>query len=687
MSATSPVKKLNAETARKIAAGEVIDRPNAIVRELMDNAIDSGANNITVEVNGGGVDKIRIIDNGCGMTKEDLETCAHPHCTSKIEKDVDLLNLTTLGFRGEALASIAAVSRLSIISAGWKMRASITEDHILEPFSEIKGTIVQSEGLFENFPARRQFIKRPASEGLLCKNTFIEKVLPRPDISFRLIMDGVTKLDLPRDVSFTERFVRAMGFRESEKLFFEINSNDTAGKWAVRIILGEPGVNRSNKKDINIFVNGRKIQEYSLVQAVEYGGQGFFPNGTFPVAAVFVEMDPHEVDFNIHPAKREARFSDISSLHHGISTCVRNFYKSHTIAGLASNALGTLEKGNISDLKSQYSNNINRNTNGNISKQKELFEKLFIDENSDNQNNINNIEERLSVNIKKDSIEKNGIYRGAYKIPSHENNSQFTTNLQIEDSKSSQSDEIIKSKLDFFTSKIKTSSLGTKYNGTKYNGTKDKEINTTPSPSIQNNISKTLSDAALEQEVSQNEKDSSFRFLGCTLGTFLVAEKNGSLYIIDQHAAHERILFNRIMKEKPNKISLIIPYILETEDDDENKYLESIKDEMSLCGFEIKKSGKNTWEVNTTPDRWKGTEKDLHDSILSKRLEPNEIIRSIAAMTACRAAVMDGHVLDEITAARLAEDALKLEDPHCPHGRPVYTELSREKLFMLVKRT
>ena len=171
MSEKNPVKSLNPEVARKIAAGEVIDRPNAIIRELMDNSIDSGATSITVEIASGGIDKIRILDNGCGMTKEDLQNCARPHATSKISTEVDLMNLSTLGFRGEALASIAAVSRLSIISGGWKMRASITEDHILEAVAPTQGTIVQSEGLFENFPARRQFLKRNATEGLMCKNT------------------------------------------------------------------------------------------------------------------------------------------------------------------------------------------------------------------------------------------------------------------------------------------------------------------------------------------------------------------------------------------------------------------------------------------------------------------------------------------------------------------------------------
>lgn len=205
MSAENPVRQLNAEVARKIAAGEVIDRPNAIVRELMDNAIDSKASKITVEISGGGIEKVRIVDDGCGMTKEDLFACARPHATSKIQQETDLLKLTTLGFRGEALSSIAAVCRLSIISGGYKMKASITEDHIMEPAASLKGTIVQAEGLFENFPARRIFLKRPATESTMCKNTFIEKSLPNPQIAFRFVNDGEIKLDLPAGQTLVER--------------------------------------------------------------------------------------------------------------------------------------------------------------------------------------------------------------------------------------------------------------------------------------------------------------------------------------------------------------------------------------------------------------------------------------------------------------------------------------------------
>ena len=364
MSLKNPVKKLDAEVARKIAAGEVIDRPNAIVRELMDNSIDSGAKSITVEISGGGIEKIRIVDDGCGMTKEDLQNCARPHATSKISSEIDLLNLTTLGFRGEALSSIAAVSRLSITSGGWKMRASITEDHILEPQANITGTIVQSEGLFENFPARRQFLKRPATEALMCKNTFIEKTLAHPEIAFRFIQDGEIKIDLPQNQSLKERFVMANGLLQYEELFFEISKKSSFSsencEWSFNVIIGEPAVSRPSKKDIEIFANGRKIQEYSLVQAVEYGCQGFFPNGTYPVAGVFVHVRPDLIDFNIHPAKKEARFYDISDLHHGLSSTIKDFFKKYTYANFS-------EDKSPDEIRSQdffdiYSDNIENQT-------------------------------------------------------------------------------------------------------------------------------------------------------------------------------------------------------------------------------------------------------------------------------------------------------------------------------------
>ena len=647
MSEKNPVKSLNPEVARKIAAGEVIDRPNAIIRELMDNSIDSGATSITVEIAGGGIDKIRILDNGCGMTKEDLQNCARPHATSKISTEVDLMNLSTLGFRGEALASIAAVSRLSIISGGWKMRASITEDHILEAVAPTQGTIVQSEGLFENFPARRQFLKRNATEGLMCKNTFIEKAMARPDIAFRFIQDGQTKIDLPANQSIKDRFILANSYSEAPELFYQL-SNSSGGEtpdWSFDLVIGEPAVSRSNKKEINIYTNGRKIQEYSLVQAVEYGGQGFFPNGTYPVAAVFIKVRPDLVDFNIHPAKKEARFYDISALHHGLSSTIKAFFQQYTYANFQEDKPTDEIRNQEFDFNSLHPLNSN---NSAISS-----------------NSISSNTKSLSLNLSKPSFNSMPVIEDKV--------SNYT-----KESIGTKSSPIYERHISYKTSETKNQNLSdfrSKYLG----------IKTSNAQELSDRAS--LVQAALDAQ--NDQAPAKVKYIGSCLGTFLLAEKNNCLYIIDQHAVHERILFDQLMNNQgqASRQALLIPYKIHTESKSQDNQLEKLKEQLGKIGFETKKVSDGEWEVTSIPDRWTGTEYDFRTLIFVKHVEPQEIIRSIAAMTACKAAVKDGYILDDQAATKLVEAAFTLEDPHCPHGRPIYTVISREKLFELVKRT
>lgn len=647
MSEKNPVKSLNPEVARKIAAGEVIDRPNAIIRELMDNSIDSGATSITVEIAGGGIDKIRILDNGCGMTKEDLQNCARPHATSKISTEVDLMNLSTLGFRGEALASIAAVARLSIISGGWKMRASITEDHILEAVAPTQGTIVQSEGLFENFPARRQFLKRNATEGLMCKNTFIEKAMARPDIAFRFIQDGQTKIDLPANQSIKDRFILANSYSEAPELFYQL-SNSSGGEtsdWSFDLVIGEPAVSRSNKKEINIYTNGRKIQEYSLVQAVEYGGQGFFPNGTYPVAAVFIKVRPDLVDFNIHPAKKEARFYDISALHHGLSSTIKAFFQQYTYANFQEDKPTDEIRNQEFDFNSLHPLNSN---NSAISS-----------------NSISSNTKSLSLNLSKPSFNSMPVIEDKV--------SNYT-----KESIGTKSSPIYERHISYKTSETKNQNLSdfrSKYLG----------IKTSNAQELSDRAS--LVQAALDAQ--NDQAPAKVKYIGSCLGTFLLAEKNNCLYIIDQHAVHERILFDQLMNNQgqASRQALLIPYKIHTESKSQDNQLEKLKEQLGKIGFETKKVSDGEWEVTSIPDRWTGTEYDFRTLIFVKHVEPQEIIRSIAAMTACKAAVKDGYILDDQAATKLVEAAFTLEDPHCPHGRPIYTVISREKLFELVKRT
>ncbi len=617
MSIRRPIQVLSPEVARKIAAGEVIDRPNAIIRELLDNAVDSGADEIDVEIEEGGIEKIRVKDNGSGLTKDDLANCAHPHATSKIASETDLLNLSTLGFRGEALASIAAVSRLSIISGQWKMRASVTEDHIIEPASPIQGTAVTSEGLFENFPARRMFLKRPASEGNLCRTTFIEKALARPDIGFRFTSNGELRHNLRKGQSLKTRFITALEINQSEDLFSQVEGKAPDGTWSFKLIIGDTSVSRNDRKDIYIYVNGRRINEYSLIQAIEYGCQGFFPNGTHPVASLFVEIRPDLIDFNIHPAKKEARFKDISSLHHGVSSTVRNYFKSLTVTQMKS---GFAEEAEGQDLA------------------------------------------QLALSS---SIQMRGIYEAQLShAPSRM--VQMTKVSDIQGAGSLSSRKAGFSRESFFSRP---------------------DI---PTPSVK----QTQSDIAPSSDIpahsnipAQQEKSYDFRYIGCALGTFIIVEKACALYLIDQHAAHERNIFDKIIDERGGGQKLLVPYVIEAESQEDDEYMGSIADELTSFGFECERTGDFKWEIKSVNSRWTGSEREFKSILFEKHYEPKEIIRAIAAQTACKAAVKDGYKLDEAAAKEIAQMAFELPDPHCPHGRPVYTVITKEMLFSLVKRT
>ena len=642
MSLENPIRTLDAEVARKIAAGEVIDRPNAIVRELMDNAIDSGATNIVVEIYGGGIDKIRIVDNGCGLTKEDLQNCARPHATSKISTESDLLNLSTLGFRGEALASIAAVSRLTIQSGGWRMRASITQDHLIDQIPDTKTTIVQSEGLFENIPARRVFLKRSATEATMCKNTFVEKALARPDIAFKLIIDGQTRLNLSQNQSLKERFVSALGYNEDPALFFTVsNKSDSASSfWSFVAIIGEPAVNRTSKKEINIYVNGRKIQEYSLVQAVEYGSQGFFPNGTYPVASVFIKVDPKSVDFNIHPAKKEVRFYDISDLHHGLSSTIKSFFQQYT----------------YQNFKEEKNTDSIREDNFYFTSRAKVTSPAGMKVSSAGQNHFSG--EQYS----------SGAQAYSAGLSTSSSGAQASSNCQKH--------------ISYKFSETASQSMG---------DFRSKYLGLTSRKDDQAFNSQSLAQQALFSlaENEENPEKAKVKFIGFTLGTFLLAEKNNNLYIIDQHAAHERILFNKLMDSQGQgaKQQLLIPYKLPTESKSQDNQLLKLKDRLGKIGFTLENKSEGLWEVTEVPERWSGSEYELRSLLFVKHVEPEEIIRSIAAMTACKAAIKDGYIIDEKTAIELIEKTFTLEDPHCPHGRPIYTVFSREQLFAMVKRT
>lgn len=663
-----PVRSLPPEVARKIAAGEVIDRPNAILRELLDNAVDSGADWIQAEIEGGGIEKIRVVDNGVGMTKEDLGNCARPHATSKITAETDLMNLSTLGFRGEALSSIAAVTRLQITSAtqdekgnssAWRLTASVTQDHHIVPANLNQGTIVQSEALFENFPARRTFLKRPAAETAMCRQTFVEKALPRTDISFRLLIDGKQRLDLPKGQSLAQRFTEALGLKESPDLFYEIHSK-AATDFKFTIIIGEPAVARNDKKLIYIYVNGRKINEYSLMQAIDYGASGYFPNGSHPVAALFLEVDPALVDFNIHPAKREARFKDISPIHKSISQATRSFFRSYSVSKLSTRAVDS------------------------------IFEDDAFSQCPWTRQSLSNYGSFDSNSPPQGNFEKKAPGKGQQDIRTKFFNDCYAQDFSPSESRVSNPEPDYTTEREPPKSKALQGDFSQKYQEKKNHqeGTKFIETRRATEQGIYEEP-QVLFQSRSQEEASAAIQgiEKSFRYLGTTQGVYLVVELGDSLYLIDQHAAHERLLYNQFIAAAGQRQNLLIPYVVETSSHSEDEYLRGLQERLERAGFEAKECGEGRWEFYSTPTQWKGTEADLEQDLLNRRIAPEELVASLAATNACRQAVMDGTVLDSDTARRLALDTLALEDPHCPHGRPLWIRISREDMDRGVKRT
>lgn len=677
------VKILNAETARKIAAGEVIDRPASIIRELLDNAVDSGATEINVEIEGGGIDKIRVQDNGCGMSREDLAVAAHPHATSKISTDTDLLNLTTLGFRGEALASIAAVARLTISSGEWKMRCSITEDHIIEPRSPIAGTVVSSENLFENFPARRQFLKRPASETKMCRQTFLEKALPRPDIAFRLSVDGQLRNDFRAGQSLRERFYEALGIQQSPDLFYEIKGSGSG--FSFSLVVGDPCVARQDRKDIYIYVNGRRIAEYSLVQAIEYGTQGYFPNGTHPAAALFAQVQPDMVDFNIHPAKKEARFKDIAGLHHGVSSALREFFRALSVRQMKSGLDGTEEERQNAFSFSQESFEKPKSA-ASLSDLADLAGEGASPAASWATQKFTDAASPLGTQSPApqsyESQKSAGLSGAAQSWSSGQSPAQSWPSGALPSYGAGRAPRIAER-----PQNLRVASPAFSASQSAPGAAASWSYDKSAAPSAGHQSYESPKSTAASWDSEQSTDTAGFKYIGRALGTFIIVEKNKALYFVDQHAAHERYLFDKIMDGQTQRQPLLVPEKIELESEADDQYMASIADELKRYGFECEHTGDAQWAFSSFNSLWKGGIIELKKLIFEKRIEPKELIRKIAAMAACRSAVKDGDMIDDAAAIDLAKKAFALPDPHCPHGRPCWTVVTKDKLFELVKRT
>ena len=560
----SSIKILPPEEARKIAAGEVIDRPSALLREFIDNALDASASTIEVTIEGGGIISSEVSDDGDGMSREDLELCCKTHATSKIRSVSDLEKTFSLGFRGEALAAAAAVSRLEILSSldgrqAWKLEASSGKNFLIEQGRRNKGTSVRSLGLFDNIPARKRFLKRESSEAASCKYTFNEKALVFPERTFRFFSDGSLSSFLPPHPSFKERFSRILLNEKDGNFLNEITAQGPG--FQVLIVFGGPELWRKDRRQQFIFANKRRIQDYSLLQALEYGLRGLFPNGTHPVGAVYLDIDPALADFNIHPAKREARFSDPAAIHHIISSSLENFRRK-TYSGL--------------DFKTETAADI-----------------------------------YLELNTGQDG-------------------------------------------------KISTGKLAAE--------------------------ALTLKDMYVSSDALVFDGPGNIRIIGRLFELFILIEYKDRLFIIDQHAAHERILYNSFIMGKIAKQELLVAIPFTTESADDDAFLRNQQKKLDDLGIIIKEED-GQWRIEALPSVWRLSDKETIEEILKLKYSGKHLAEHWAIKLSCMGAIKDKDYLDGETALDLAKEALSLPDPHCPHGRPIWHEVHREELLKAVRRT
>jgi DNA mismatch repair protein MutL len=570
------------ETARLIAAGEVVDRPASALRELLDNSIDADATDIKVSIESGGIDSIRIVDNGRGMSREDLELSIREHATSKIRTADDLLTARTLGFRGEALASIAAVSRLEITSreaesvSGWKITVEPGVSPRIEAISARQGTSVSVRGIFEKYPARRQFLKRPSSEAMLCHQSFVERALAHPAISFGWDSGA-----------FTETLAPALPIERLGALYPDLPSSLLFSlmiekeNYSFTVLYADPSVHRRDRKFTQVFVNRRKVPEWGLLSVLEYAYSRYLPGGMRPCVFCFAEIDPSLADFNIHPAKREVRIKNLetikASLYDGFKAALENnFGKSDSLKMVT-----------IPDMETQG----NRDST-----------------------------HESPTGREKNFCSQPGIAYG-----------QGTT---ISDQRLS---------ADFW-----------------------EKVKSTP-----------------KEEVSSIPQNG-FRLLGHAFGPFIVFEMNSCLYILDQHAAHERILYDGILSRSPETQPLLVPYILDDLSAGQSALLERTIPQLSASGYAARKED-SVWIIESVPLL-------LGEEAIPALIEwlENEIEdlagKSLVATMACRAAIKDGEILDENAARELIRMSLELPFPRCPHGRPIWVKLDKTSLYRMVGR-
>ena len=633
---------LDKSTIDKIAAGEVVERPASIVKELLENAIDASSNQITVEIKDGGISYIRITDNGTGIEKDDIKTAFLRHATSKIKNAADLDNILSLGFRGEALSSISAVTRTEIIS---KTKSSFTanlykieggEELCFEEVAAPDGTTIIIKDLFYNTPARRKFLKSPNTEAAYISDIVEKLALSNPDISFRYINNNVNKLHTLGNGNVKDIIYQIYG-KEASSSLLELKYKDDIFK--INGYIAKPEYSKSKRTNEIYFINSRYIKNSIIAKAIEDAYGNRMMQGKYPFVVLNININPSLLDVNVHPSKMEIRFEDVNTIYAVIKSAVENTLVS---ADLVKRAYVS-EKDRIEEIKQNLKIKLEEE---NRVRYPENFER----------NRIKKLE-------KENTIKPIGIEGNNLDILTVEKN----TEKPIE----------IKEKKEEYIFEDKT-----------------KEYIKTE---LESKVAQKIEDVEYEQLKFLDEKNiKKHRIVGQIFGTYWIVELDKEMFIIDQHAAHEKVLYERFLKAYENDISTkqyISPSIILSLSDIELEALEINRDFFYKMGFEIENFGGREIKVNALPNNLPSVDKkdllmelieEISESGIIRQAEP---ILSKLASISCKAAIKGNQNISFEEAQILIDEMLNLDNPYnCPHGRPTIINMSKYVIEKKFKR-
>ena len=672
------INELDKNTIDQIAAGEVVERPASVVKELVENAIDSGATAITVEIKGGGIDMIRVTDNGSGIEKSEIRKAFKRHATSKLKSIDDLFKIHSLGFRGEALSSISSVAQVDLITktredlVGIRYSISGGEEVCFEEIGAPDGTSLIVRNLFFNTPARKKFLKTPQTEASYIGDVMEHLALDNPTISFHYINNRDDKFNTSGNGDLKEIIYRIYGRDVSLNL---VPINVTERGVTLEGYLGEPSINRSNRNFEIFFVNGRYVKDKIVSKALEEGYKQYLMMHKFPFAVLHIRMNPAMVDVNVHPAKLEVRFDNQTALYEMIRSNVENTLRNREMIPDA-----------VLDEKKKVPDEI----------KSEKVDVFFDDSKADLGNSEKN-EIKVETSEKPEKTEEKKESPVKKIAPEPFEKQRFVENLVKEDTpvySKDASGETVK------ISDNNKSAVWTRIFGDLEGKQAEKAEHPSPiiKPSEAIIVEKPVQLDLFEEKVLSKDNVKEYEILGQIFGTYWIIGYKDKMLLVDQHAAHEKVNYERMIKRyKSGELlsQMVNPPVIITLASTEEELFLRYRQYFEKIGFNIENFGGHEYAMRAIPVDLYGCndEKDMFIKILDELSHetnldrtPDVINYKIASM-ACKASVKGNTKMSRAEMEALLDELLTLDNPYnCPHGRPTIISMTKYEIDKKFKR-